>query len=274
MPSTTAIRYAIVTGAASGLGRAIALRLARDGWCISLADVDLAGANETLRQVRNLGGDGRVDRLDVAQLDDWYALIEQLRASWPRLDLLVNNAGVVSSGEIGSLPIEAWRRVIDVNLWGAIYGCHACIEWLKANPQSSHVINIASIMGLVSGPTMGPYGVSKSGVVALSETLRTEVARHNVGVTLVCPGFFATNLIAAGTFDAPAQKQFAETLTRRARTTANDVANAAIDGMYRRRFYVVLPARASRMWWLRRWFPEGFLRRVEKAFRDGVPKVE
>ncbi|MBL8825863.1 MAG: SDR family NAD(P)-dependent oxidoreductase [Planctomycetaceae bacterium] len=273
MANTSDTRYAIVTGAGSGLGRALAVRLAERRYCVSLADVDVAGARETLQLVEQAGGRGRVDPLDVTQLDAWYALLEQLRTAWPRLDLLVNNAGVVAAGEIGSLPIAAWQRVIDVNLWGAIHGCHACAEGLKANP-GSHVLNIASIIGLVGGPTMGPYAVSKAGVVALSETLRVELAKHRVGVTVVCPGFFATNLLQAGTFDEPAQQQFAESITRRARTTADDVARAALNALDERRFYVVLPSRARRLWWFKRWFPEAFLRRVERAFRDGVPRVE
>lgn len=273
MANTSDTRYAIVTGAASGLGRALAVRLAERGYCVSLADKNVAGAEETLRLVEQRGGSGRVDRLDVTQPAEWSALVEQLRNAWPRLDLLVNNAGVVSSGEISSLSLEAWQRVLDVNLWGAIHGCHSCVPWLKTNP-GSHVVNIASIIGLVGGPTMGPYAVSKAGVVALSETLRVELARHRVGVTVVCPGFFATNLLAAGTFDEPAQQQFAESITRRARTTADDVAQAALTALDRRQFYVVLPARARRLWWFKRWFPESFLRRVERAFRDGVPRVE
>lgn len=274
MPPPPAIRTAIVTGAASGLGRAMALRLAREQWTIALADIDVPGANETLRQVRTAGGDGLVTPLDVTQLDAWTALVEQLRRDWPQLDLLVNNAGVCAAGEIGSLPVDQWRRVFEVNLWGVLHGCHSCTAWLKANRQSPHIINVASIIGLLGGPTLGAYAAAKAGVVALSESLRVELARHGVGVSVVCPGFFRTNLIESGAFDDPAQRQYAESLTRRARISADDVAVAALDAMRKRQFYVVLPRRADRLWWFKRWFPEWYLRQAERQFQAGVPQAE
>ena len=97
-------KCAIVTGAASGLGRAISLELARHGWRIALADVNEAGSQETLDLVRQAGGEGQVERLDVTDPDAWQALREKLRATWPTLDLLVNNAGVGVGGEVGQLP--------------------------------------------------------------------------------------------------------------------------------------------------------------------------
>lgn len=248
-------RYAIITGAGGGLGRAFALRLARQGWVLSLADIDEPAAQETLRQLREAGGDGRVDRLDVSRLDPWLGLVEQLRRQWPRLDLLVNNAGVVVAGEVGSLAIERWRLAIDTNLWGTIHGCHACVPWLKANPAGARIVNVASIMGLLAPPTLGAYNVAKAGIVVLSETLRAELARHRVGVTVVCPGFFGSRLVESGSFDTAAQREAAEAWTRRARITADDVARAALEASERNRAYVVLPRRARWLWRLKRWLP-------------------
>ena len=128
-------KNAIVTGAASGLGRALAIELAHRGWCIAIADVNTAGGEETLRLVRQAGGDGFVEELDVRNIDEWEALRDRLKARWDHLDLLANNAGVAGSGLIGEYSLENWRWIIDVNLWNGIHGCHTFVEWLKANPR-------------------------------------------------------------------------------------------------------------------------------------------
>jgi len=122
MQSSTQRRTGLITGAASGLGRAIALRLARDSWNLALADVNDAGLEESLRLVRQAGGDGFVEHLDVRNFDEWEALRDRLQARWPQLDLLVNNAGVAGSGRVGEYSIENWHWIIDVNLWNGIHG--------------------------------------------------------------------------------------------------------------------------------------------------------
>jgi len=261
MPVT---RYAIVTGAASGLGRALAVRLARDGWCISLADVDVVGAAQTLAMVKQSGGNGRVDGLDVANADAWRSLVDDLRVTWPRLDLLVNNAGVAIGGQADALSLVEWRAVLDVNLWGTIYGCHACMAWLKENSQQSKILNIGSILGLIPGPMMGPYSVSKAAVIAFSETLAAELQPH-VGVTVACPGFFRTQLLARAKFAKQEVKDYAQEITDRAKIDAAAVADAALRGVERGDLYVVLPARARRLWLFKRWFPTRFMRSLVKT---------
>ncbi len=129
-------RYAIVTGAASGLGRALAVELGRRGWHVAVADVNDVGAGQTLELLRQAGGDGQTEHLDVTQAEAWDTLREKLKAAWPRLDLLINNAGVGCSGNVGELPLDDWRWIININLYGAIYGCHAMIGWMKQNPQA------------------------------------------------------------------------------------------------------------------------------------------
>ncbi len=193
-------KFAIITGAGSGLGRQLSLELAQRGWTIAVTDVNAEGSEETLRLVRAAGGDGLVEHLDVSKPDEWQTLRQQLEAAWPRLDLLVNNAGVGCAGEVGQLPLEDWRWIVDINLWGAIYGCHTMIPWMKANPDGAHIVNIASMAAIVSAPGMAPYNVTKAGMVSFSETLYGELAPHHIGVTAVCPAFFPTNIIKSGAF--------------------------------------------------------------------------
>jgi NAD(P)-dependent dehydrogenase (short-subunit alcohol dehydrogenase family) len=255
-------RTAIVTGAASGLGRAISVRLARDGWQIVLADVDLAGCGQTAVLVEQAGGLARVEQLDVTSAAEWARLVERLRSDGIELDLLVNNAGVAGCGAIGDFSLSDWRWTIDVNLFGAIHGCHTCRDWLVSNPHGGYVVNIASVAAIVAAPTMGAYNVSKAGVLALSETLYAELRPLGVGVTVVCPGFFATNLVATGRFQTADQRAMAVRLMQNARISADDVAEALVRAMRRRRLYVVLPARARIYWRLRRLWPAAMMKFV------------
>lgn len=257
----------MITGAASGLGRMLALALARDGWQIALADVDTAGLAETLRQVVAAGGQGRAAPLDVTSPDQWQALCGNLQADWPQLDLLVNNAGVACAGEVGSFALEDWRWAVDINLFGAIYGCHVCIPWLKQNPRGAHIVNVASIAAMFAAPGMAPYSVAKAGVVALSETLYVELTPHGVGVSVVCPGFFASDLVAKGRFQDEQLRKAAQNFTLSARITADDVAQAVIRGIARRQLYIVLPARARWLWRLKRWAPAAWLWLLHFAYR-------
>jgi NAD(P)-dependent dehydrogenase (short-subunit alcohol dehydrogenase family) len=265
-------QYAIITGAASGLGRAIALRLARDGWHLAIADVNLAAAQETLDLVRRAGGDGQVERLDVSQEQEWAALAQRLETAWPQLDLLVNNAGVSGSGEVGEYPLENWRWMMSINLWGPIFGCHTMIPWLKRNPRGGHIINTSSLAAICSAPTMASYNVSKSGIVSLSETLYAELKKDRVGVTVLCPSFFHTNLLSISRMQTPEQLDLADRTMRAASFTADDVAAAAVRAMQRKRLYVILPLKGRIYWRLKRIIPEEFLWFVGQVFKKGLPK--
>jgi NAD(P)-dependent dehydrogenase (short-subunit alcohol dehydrogenase family) len=256
--------FVIITGAASGLGRALAVRLAQDGWQIALADIDLPGCRETAALVEQAGGAARVEQLDVTDPQAWSDLVERLQREWDHLDLLVNNAGVACSGEIGDLPLANWHWAIDVNLFGVIHGCHACRDWLVRNPRGSHVVNIASAAAIVSAPTMAAYNVSKAGVVALSETLYAELRGRGVGVTVVCPGFFATNLLAGARFHTDAERDSAGRLMNGARLSAEVVARAIVRAISRKQLYLVLPARARIYWRLRRLWPTAMMKLVAR----------
>ena len=110
----------------------------REGWCVALADLNRPGCEETLQLVKQAGGDGLVEEIDVRHIEEWQALRDRLKGRWDHLDLLVNNAGVAGSGLVGEYPIENWQWIIDVNLWNGINGCHTFVDWLKANPRRHH----------------------------------------------------------------------------------------------------------------------------------------
>ncbi|MBX7168416.1 MAG: SDR family NAD(P)-dependent oxidoreductase [Pirellulales bacterium] len=266
------MKNAIITGAASGLGRALAVRLAREGWRIAVCDVNDAASQETARLVEQAGGQARVEHLDVTQIVQWQELSRRLRADWQQLDLLVNNAGVAGAGDVGDYSLDDWHWIMNVNLWNGIYGCHTFVDWLKANPAGAHIINTASLAAIGSAPSMGAYNVTKAGMLALSETLYVELMPYNVGVTVLCPAFFATNLLNDGRFRHDNMKQLAQREFKRAKFTADDVAEAAVRAMHRKQFYVVMPAQGRFYWYFKRLMPATFLRKIGQQFSERVAK--
>lgn len=258
-------RFAVITGAASGLGRALALRLAQQGWQLSLVDVDQAGGEQTRALVEQAGGHGRADTLDVADLSAWHHLRDQLQAQWPRLDLLVNNAGLAVVGECDEVTPEQWRRCLEVNFFGVLFGCRTFLDWLKANP-GSHILNTASLAALVPLPATGAYSTAKAAVLALSETLYAELQPHRVGVTVLCPEFFASNLLDNGYFSRDLYRIWARAKLKRSGLTAQQVADAALRAVERKQLYVVEPRRARRYWRLKRLWPAWWGRLLARGY--------
>ncbi len=266
-------KNAIVTGAGSGLGRAIAHRLGRRGWHVALADVSLAGVEETVRLIAQAGGSSQVELLDVADDQQWRELRERLQTRWDHLDLLVNNAGVGGSGECGRYSLDDWRWLMGVNLYGGIYGCHTMVDWLKANPHGAHIINTCSFAAIASAPAMAAYNVSKAGMLSLSETLYTELRPHGVGVTALCPVFFPTNLLKDSRFENDAHREIAAGYMQSARFGADDVAARALAAMDRKELYVVMGLKGRFYWLLKRWFPRSFLRVVSDGYGRKLKSV-
>lgn len=269
------LQTAIVTGAGSGLGRALAVRLARDNWRVAVADIDFQAALQTTAMIDQLEtGVGWAFQLDVSSHGSWERLHEELTDKCQQIDLLVNNAGILASGEIGVLPVDDWRKVIDTNLFGCILGCHMFVDWLKRNP-GSHILNVASIMGFVNPPAAGAYNVSKSGVISFSETLFQELVRHNVGVSVACPAFFESNLVPHGSYSNESEHQAAHFEMGAARLTADRLADILVDAVTKRRFYVFAPFVASRgAWFLKRMVPRFFLRLVEYLGRRRLSRAK
>lgn len=268
-------RTVIVTGAASGIGRAISLRLAKDGWHIALADINPEGSEETAELVARAGGSSQVEHLDVSSETDWLELRDRLQSQWDRLDAIVNNAGVVVAGTVHETPIADWDWLLSINLRGVILGCHTMVPWLLEHPQRSAIVNISSIAGVVSPAKMGAYNVSKSGVVALSETLDQELRSRNVSVTVVCPWFTQTNLLESGRFADQAEKHAGSMLMQGSGVTPEMVADRAVRAMYKRKLYEVVGFRAGQCWSAKRHWPRTYAWLAEFVQRRFVePAVE
>jgi NAD(P)-dependent dehydrogenase (short-subunit alcohol dehydrogenase family) len=253
------MKNAVVTGAGSGLGRELSLKLAQRKYRILLADVNMAGARETLDMVKQAGGDGEVYECDVTKKEAVEQMARYAFDKFKRVDLLINNAGVTSAGFTGDVPIEDWQWCINIDMWGMIYGCHYFIPPMRTQ-GGGYIINVASEAGLVCLPEMGPYNVAKAAVIALSETIKTELAPHNIGVSVACPSFFNTNLLKTMRYQTDFQKELAQTTFERGRLSAADIAGCVMKAMDKNRLYVIPGFTAKYFWLNKRFSPELFYR--------------
>lgn len=188
---------AVITGAASGIGREMALRFGAAGMQLMLADVETDPLAHVEAELSDLGFPVATFALDVRDHEEIKALETATQERFGNVHLLCNNAGVGAGGPIvGPDDLDMWRWTIDINLWGVIYGCKVFLPAMMAHGEPCHVVNTASMAGLAPSPLMGPYTISKYGVVALSETLSLEMqmANANVGVSALCPAFVQTSI--------------------------------------------------------------------------------
>jgi NAD(P)-dependent dehydrogenase (short-subunit alcohol dehydrogenase family) len=238
----------VITGAASGIGRALATGLAKEGCDILLADINEDGLRRTLELVKQAGGSGEVFLCDVSRFEDVMKMADHCFDTWGKVDILVNNAGVASVGFMGDIPIKDWEWIISINFWGVVYGCHAFVPRMKKQ-GSGHIVNVASIAGILSSAEMAPYNATKAAVISLTETLKSELAPHDIGVTVLCPTFIKTNLMEKMRFTDEFQRQCSVAGMENARWTPEMIANLAIDAVKKDRMYVV-PQAAAKMFWI------------------------
>jgi NAD(P)-dependent dehydrogenase (short-subunit alcohol dehydrogenase family) len=266
---TFADKRVVITGAGSGLGRALSLRFAREKWRVALADINVERADETLKQVKKAGGDGFVQHCDVANITDFEALADQLKKDWGGVDVVINNAGIGAAGAVHTTSLADWEAVININLLGVVRGCHTFVPMLLAQ-QSGHVVNIASFAALASAPGMASYNVAKAGVFSLSESLRAEVYDEGVDVTVACPAFFRTNLLESFRGPDPAVKATVARIMDRATVTADDVANDIYEAVMNRRFLVISHPDSRWQYRVKRAAPELFYREVRRKMKKMV----
>jgi NAD(P)-dependent dehydrogenase (short-subunit alcohol dehydrogenase family) len=256
---------AVITGAGSGLGRALALDLAERGASLVVSDIDSSSADETAALVRKQGTRAEVIPCDVTKRDAVFGLIEETERRLGGIDFLANNAGVAVGGPFDEISIEDWRWAVDINLWGVIYGCQAAVPKMKAQGHG-YILNVASAAGLLSPPAMSAYNVTKAGVVSLSETLYAEYKGAGIRVTALCPTFFRTNIVSSGR-GATTKKDDAQIIRwmERSKVQAPEVAKAAIDAVRDGKLYVQ-PMRDGRMAWrLKRTHPQRFYDTLSRA---------
>ncbi len=257
------VNVAVVTGAGSGLGRALARALHRKGVSVVVADVVEARAQEVAAELGERAVPFVVDVRDAAAM---AALLTFAVDTLGPVDLWVNNAGVAVAGLVGDVPLEDWIWVVDVNLWGVVHGCHVAVPYLKARGRGA-VLNVASAAGLVATGGLAPYNVTKSAVVSLSETLYSELKGTGVSVTVLCPTFFETRLLEDARTTDPSLTRVASKLMKRAPVQADQVAERALADVASGRLHSVPMIDGQVMWAVRRALPQRFYDMVPKLLK-------
>ena len=247
----------VITGAASGIGRALAVAMAGERCTILLADINREGLGQTLELVKQAGGYGEVFPCDVSKLEDVMAMADHCFDTWGRVDILINNAGVASVGFMGDIPIKDWEWIVSINFWGVVYGCHAFVPRMKKQ-GSGHIVNVASAAGILSSAEMAPYNATKAATISITETLKSELAPYNIGVTVLCPTFIKTNLMEKMRFTDEFQKQCSVAGIENARWTPEMIAALVIDAVKKGKLYVVPQVAAKLMWVSKRISPSWF----------------
>jgi NAD(P)-dependent dehydrogenase (short-subunit alcohol dehydrogenase family) len=259
-------RRAFITGAASGLGLAICERLAQNGWKLLIADINADRLAQAEQKLQALGAQTLSVVIDVTQYSALQDAANTVQEAWGGVDLVFNNAGIATAGAIDELSIEDWERTIDIDLWSVVYGCKIFVPMLKQQ-GGGHIINTASSAGTLAGPEMAAYNVAKAGVVSLSETLKPELSKDNIGVTVVCPTVFVTSLGDTMT----GRTQMEENLMRQlqaSKVSAQDIVNDVVAAIEKDRLYVMTQADAKWGWRLKRLFPELYPKLIGYFYRN------
>lgn len=261
-------RTVFITGAASGLGCELARQYLVAGWRVAVFDCDQAGLAAAW-----LGAEANVLVLpgDVRSEDDLGAARDRVLAEWGRIDLLVNNAGVALAGDLEACSADDWDWIVQINLLGVVRGCRVFLPAMRAQ-RDGHVVNIASMAGLLYPPGMSAYCATKAGVVALSEVLQAELAGSGVGVSVVCPAFFRTGLARTSRTVTSELRRTIEHLVGDSTVPAARIAAAIRAGVSRRRFLITTHRRESLVWMCKRLLPQAwFFRLMMRALRTARP---
>ncbi len=248
--------YAVVTGAGSGIGRSFALELARRGGSVICADINLAAAQATAKQIKHQFATAAFAlQCDVGVAEQVQQLAEQSEQLLGHpVTLLINNAGVGLGGKFDEVSLADWQWCMQVNLWGVIHGCHYFVPKLKQQGGGA-IINVASAAGYTAAPEMTAYNVSKSSVLALSETLSAELRGANIRINVLCPTLVPTNIMKNGRLPAHYSGLADHLLTHHAFVSCEQVVAQTLNNLDRGELYTIPQPDAKLFWWFKRAAP-------------------
>jgi NAD(P)-dependent dehydrogenase (short-subunit alcohol dehydrogenase family) len=257
-------KRAFITGAGSGLGRAFAAALAKDGWTIGITDLKEDAVNETKKIVEETGGKAYPYQFDVSNKADYQSAFDHYISKTGGIDLLINNAGVGDGGLFGEYDLEHWQWITGINQMAAIYGSHFAVPVMKKQ-GNGHIISIASAAGLANMPNMSMYNVTKAAVISLMETLYAELFAFNIQTSVVCPTFFRSKIMQYHRGNQEAKK-IGETIISRAKFSADEIADYVLTEAGKNTFYILHPWQARMVFHIKRIAPKFFLRYKAKQF--------
>jgi NAD(P)-dependent dehydrogenase (short-subunit alcohol dehydrogenase family) len=247
-------KIAFITGGASGIGRALCENLARYGATVTVADINLEGAQQVAESITSSGGRAEAVKLDVTNKDDVERLIDETVKKHGRLDYMFNNAGIGIIGDERDKGFDTWKKIIDTNLMSVIYGTLAAYS-IMTRQGSGHIVNTASIAGFMPAPVEVAYGTTKHAVVGLSTSLRTEGAALGVKVSAICPGVMETAFFKTAPFINANRDAFLSIFSLIIMKNIDRAARIALRGVARNRAIIVFPIHARLAWWFTRIHP-------------------
>jgi NAD(P)-dependent dehydrogenase (short-subunit alcohol dehydrogenase family) len=246
-------KIAIVTGGASGIGRALARDLAARGAQVMLADLQVDAALGVAAEITASGGKAAAHYLDVSDSESVERLVARTVAEKGRLDYMFNNAGIAIIGEFRDLPAADWKRILDINVNGVFAGTAAAYA-VMVRQGAGHIVNTASLAGLVPSPGLAAYCASKHAVVGLSTSLRAEAAAYGVKVSAVCPGFIRTPILDSPAVGMRKERKSKERAERMA-MAPEECAARVLEGVAKNKAVIAVTAHAKVFWVMSRYFP-------------------
>lgn len=245
-------KVAVVTGAGSGIGRELAIELAKKGCCLAITDVNEKGLADTVAMLGLSDDKVKSYIVDSASKEATFELAENVMKTFGQVDIVVNNAGIASFGSVEETPIDVFEKVIGVNLWGVVHGCRAFLPYLRQRPEAS-LVNVSSIFAFIPLPENAPYNMSKYAVHGLNETLMLELKDSPVNLLSVHPGGIKTNISnSAINMDSEVKKKFNKSL----KTTANSAAKQIISAIEKDKSYVFVGTDAKILQFIKRLSPK------------------
>jgi len=257
-------KRAFITGGGGGLGRALGLKLAGDGWTVGITDIKAEGLAESADLITQAGGKAYTYQFDVSKKDDFKKAFDDYIFNTGGIDLMINNAGVGDGGLIGEYGLDNWEWITGINQMAAVYGTHFATPVMKKQ-QSGYVISIASAAGLANMPNMAMYNVTKAAVISLMETLYAEVKAFHVGVSVVCPTFFRSKIMQFNRGDKDAAA-IGQAIINKAKFSPDEIADYILTQAGKNQFYILHPWQAKGVFHLKRFFPMFFLNQKAKRF--------
>jgi len=257
MASSVSGKIAFVTGGASGIGAALTAKLVDGGAEVWIADRQIGAAQELAQRLNSGGAKAHAIELDVRSYPSFERAVAEAVQQSGRIDYLFNNAGIAVGGEIDSYTLDDWNDVFDVNLHGVVHGIQAVYP-IMIRQHSGHIVNTASMAGLVATPAQGSYTASKHAVVALSKVLRVEAERHGVQVSVFCPGAIRTPILAGGKygrFNGISDEQLLKFWEPFRPMAPEKFAERALRAVLRGDAIIVVPAWWKAFWYLERLSP-------------------
>jgi short-subunit dehydrogenase len=261
-------RIAVVTGGASGIGRAICEQLASGGACVMVADVDVDRAKEVAASIRQSGGQADAAYVDVACASHVDKLVSEVAAKYNAIDYMFNNAAVAVVGELRDGNVEDFRRVVDVNLLGVVHGTMAAYR-IMLRQKFGHIVNIASVTGLMPTPVLTAYSTTKWAIVGFSTALRVEAAGLGVKVSVACPGLVRTNIADRTVYWNVSKEDYLKWIPwQRMMLTPAEAANGILRGVTCNKGIIIYPFSARVAWLLYRVCPPIFAPLLRKTLNE------